>query len=152
MSDTPKLPDECKRLLDNRWMIVLLKSDLSDYTAMAIGRGSENEVRARKAINRAIKTVPENQLTGDFEPSQALTRLPQKVLGLGEPRMITHRFLSIAELPDDMADAFEAFKLSIMQHRLAGWREVSASDVVNALVVLQSLAAEAGETSSEATV
>lgn len=81
MSTTPKLPDECKRLLDNGWMIVLVKSELSDYTAMAIGPRSDDEVRAIRAVNRALKTIPVNQFTGDFEPSQALTMLPEKVFG-----------------------------------------------------------------------
>lgn len=81
MSNTPKLPDECKRLLDNGWVIALVKSDLGDYTAMAIGTKSEDECRAVRAINRALRTIPENQLTGDFEPSQALTSLPEKVFG-----------------------------------------------------------------------
>lgn len=81
MSDTPKLPDECKRLLDNGWMIVLCKSDaLGDYTAMAVRTG-----KAVRAINRALKTIPNNQLTGDFEPSQALTRLSAKVFGCEVP-------------------------------------------------------------------
>lgn len=81
MSTTPKLADECKRLLDNGWMIVLVKSPLSDYTAMAIGPGSDDELRAIKAVNRALRTIPSSQFTGDFEPSQALTTLPEKVFG-----------------------------------------------------------------------
>lgn len=83
MSTTPQLPDECKRLLDNGWMIVLVKSVVSDYTAIAIGPRSDDEIRAIKAVNRAIKTIPERQITGDFEPSQALTLLTEKALGCG---------------------------------------------------------------------
>lgn len=62
-------------------MIVLFRGEMQDYTAVAIGRQSENEIRAIKAVNRAIKTIPDNQLTGDFEPSQSLTRLTDKVFG-----------------------------------------------------------------------
>lgn len=62
-------------------MVVLLKSELSDYTAIAIGSGSEDELRVFRAVNRVLKNVPENQFTGDFEPSQALTLLPEKVFG-----------------------------------------------------------------------
>jgi hypothetical protein len=46
---------------------------------------------------------------------------------------------SLPELPDDMTDAFEAFKLSILRHKLAGWTEVSADDVVAALSALKHL-------------
>lgn len=81
VSTTPKLPDECKRLLDNGWIIVLRKSALEDYVAMAIGSQSNVERRVTQAVGLAMLSIPDNQLTGDFEPSQALTRLPEKVFG-----------------------------------------------------------------------
>lgn len=81
MSDTPKLPDECKRLLDNGWMIVLVKSAIGDYAATALGSDSNAERRAVKVVGLAMEAIPENQLTSDFEPSQALTRLTDKVFG-----------------------------------------------------------------------
>ena len=46
---------------------------------------------------------------------------------------------SLPALPDDMADAFEAFKLSILRHKLAGWSEVSADGVIAALSALKHL-------------
>ncbi|MGD9646509.1 MAG: hypothetical protein AB7U73_12410, partial [Pirellulales bacterium] len=46
---------------------------------------------------------------------------------------------SLPQLPDDMADAFEAFKLSILRHKLAGWTDVSVDDVVAALSALKHL-------------
>ncbi|MBX9788505.1 MAG: hypothetical protein K2Y37_06280 [Pirellulales bacterium] len=46
---------------------------------------------------------------------------------------------SLPALPDDMADAFEAFKLSILRHKLGGWSEVSADDVIAALAALKHL-------------
>lgn len=81
MSTTAKLPDECKRLLDNGWMIVLVRSVLGDYTAMAVAPRSEDEMRVIGAFKRALKTIPDSQLTGDFEPSQALAALTDKVFG-----------------------------------------------------------------------
>lgn len=81
MSDTPKLPDECKRLLDNDWMVVLYKSEMQDYAAVALNPRQYEQLRAMKAVNRAIRTIPDGQLTSDFEPSQALTRLTEKVFG-----------------------------------------------------------------------
>ena len=54
VSDTLKLPDECKRLLDNGWMIVLMKSPLSDYTALALSQKSDVEVRATRAVCKAV--------------------------------------------------------------------------------------------------
>lgn len=39
-------------------------------------------------------------------------------------------------LPPDMADAYESFKLSILRHRLDGWREVSRLDALDAAGML----------------
>jgi hypothetical protein len=66
MSDTPKLADECKKLLDNGWRIQLFRNELGSYTATAT-------VRIRNAQNHVV--------TDDFEPSQALYRLTEKVFG-----------------------------------------------------------------------
>lgn len=68
MSDTPKLADECKRLLDSGWRIQLFRNRLGSYTARATSGGGR-EGRIRKVI------------TDDFEPSQALYRLTEKVFG-----------------------------------------------------------------------
>ena len=49
-------------------------------------------------------------------------------------------FAELPELPDDLADAFEQFKLAILNHKLAGWSEVSRSDVLGVLASLKMLA------------
>ncbi len=46
---------------------------------------------------------------------------------------------SLPELPDDLMDAFESFKLSILRHKLAGWADVAADDVLAALSALKQL-------------
>jgi hypothetical protein len=46
---------------------------------------------------------------------------------------------SLPELPDDLMDAFESFKLSILRHKLAGWVDVAADDVIAALSALKQL-------------
>ncbi|HEX3999059.1 MAG TPA: hypothetical protein VHX65_10945 [Pirellulales bacterium] len=49
-------------------------------------------------------------------------------------------FANLAELPEDLAEAFESFKLSIVRHRLAGWHEAARDDVLAALDALRELA------------
>ncbi|MEM8864017.1 MAG: hypothetical protein AAGF31_00535 [Planctomycetota bacterium] len=49
-------------------------------------------------------------------------------------------FANLPDLPDDLADAFEQFKLVILNHKLAGWAEVSRDDVLAALESLKQLA------------
>lgn len=70
MSDTPKAADEVKKLLDNDWTVLLYKNQLGSYTAVALKPGDD------------LDDLPadSNQITDDFEPSQALYRLTEKCL------------------------------------------------------------------------
>jgi hypothetical protein len=49
-------------------------------------------------------------------------------------------FENLPELPRYLADAFENFKLAILNHKLSGWRDVSADDVLTVLNALKELA------------
>ena len=49
-------------------------------------------------------------------------------------------FESLAELPDDLAEAFEAFKLAILRHKTESWQQISRDDVLASLDALKELA------------
>lgn len=49
-------------------------------------------------------------------------------------------FERLGELPADLAEAFEAYKLAILRHKLAGWAEISRDDVLASLEALKQLA------------
>jgi len=49
-------------------------------------------------------------------------------------------FENLPSLPRDLADAFEGFKLAILNHKLAGWRDTSLDDVLTVLDALKQLA------------
>jgi hypothetical protein len=49
-------------------------------------------------------------------------------------------FESLGELPDDVADACERFKLVILKHRREGYRDISCEDLVASLEALVQLA------------
>jgi hypothetical protein len=49
-------------------------------------------------------------------------------------------FENLPALPRDLADAFENFKLAILNHKLSGWRDVSADDILTVLNALKQLA------------
>jgi hypothetical protein len=75
MSDTPKLADECRRLLDNGWEIKLWRNPLGSYTARArIPMYNTDRNPEEATIYKAVTT-------DDFEPSQALYRVTKKCLG-----------------------------------------------------------------------
>jgi hypothetical protein len=54
-------------------------------------------------------------------------------------------FASLVDLPDDVADAVERFKLLILKHRSEGWRELPCDDLVAALDALRQFALAAGD-------
>jgi hypothetical protein len=49
-------------------------------------------------------------------------------------------FEHLGKLPDDLAEAFESFKLAILAHKLTGWAEISCGEVLAALDALKQLA------------
>ena len=49
-------------------------------------------------------------------------------------------FAELAELPDDLATAFEDFKLAILHHKMSGWKEISQADVLASIDSLHALA------------
>jgi len=68
---------------------------------------------------------------GDDDADDAPTARPAKT----NPRAT----VAVDDLPDDLADAFEQFKLAIIGHRRGGWRETSPEAVIECLEALRDL-------------
>lgn len=49
-------------------------------------------------------------------------------------------FENLAELPEDVADAFDRYKLAIIRHRNAGWKEIGLEELLGSLEALKALA------------
>lgn len=49
-------------------------------------------------------------------------------------------FANLAQLPDDVAEAFEAYKLAILRHKTDSWRMISRDDLLASLDSLKALA------------
>jgi hypothetical protein len=49
-------------------------------------------------------------------------------------------FEDLAELPEDVAEAFEQMKLAILRHKAAGWAEISRDEALGMLDALKELA------------
>jgi len=59
-----------------------------------------------------------------------------------EPALALVRpFEDLPELPDDLADAFDQLKLSILTHKRNEWKEVALQDVIDTLEAFKALAA-----------
>ena len=56
------------------------------------------------------------------------------------PAASVRPFENLPALPDDLKEAFELFKLAILSHKISGWTEISAEQVVSVLESLKRLA------------
>ena len=56
------------------------------------------------------------------------------------PHVAPRPFAHLAEMPDDLGEAFEAFKLAIIRHKFAGWQAIGRDDLVAAIDALRELA------------
>jgi hypothetical protein len=48
-------------------------------------------------------------------------------------------FENLAPMPSDLNEAFELFKLAIINHKLSGWRQIGSDDVIDVLESLKKL-------------
>ena len=58
----------------------------------------------------------------------------------GETAQPVRPFERLADLPADVSEAFEAYKLAILHHKLDGWRDISCLDLIGSLEALKQLA------------
>ncbi len=74
----------------------------------------------------------------EFDETSSEIDLPSDPL---EPvEQAVRPFADLPELPADLAEAFDTFKLAILRHKLDGWNQVSRSDVLASLESLKQLA------------
>ena len=78
---------------------------------------------------------------GDDERAAAPggTALEWEVPVTGEAAPLVRPFENLPELPDDLAEAFDAMKLAILHHKQDGWQRTSAGDVLRTLDALKAL-------------
>lgn len=109
----------------------------------------EDRARGAKAAHRNGKSGPDHSQGPDFGGERGREFDPKKAAkgGKHESSVLreTHAqpvrpFEELPELPDDLSEAFELFKLSLLRHKLSGWREVALDDVLSCLEGLKRLA------------
>src|SRR5262249_46087865 len=55
------------------------------------------------------------------------------------PVELIRPFENLPDLPDDLAEAFDAMKLAILRHKRDGWKEIAAAEVLRTLDALKAL-------------
>jgi len=100
-----------------------------------------------ETVAESLATVRDAE-AADLEPAEPSTLEMEEAaeseasdLPLDQPAVEPIRpFENLPELPPDFSEAFELFKLAILNHKLSQWREISLGDVVAALESLKQLA------------
>ena len=114
--------------------VIEAELDEDSYASLADqqkeGDFNENAADAEaEAVNR--ETAPSDS-SGEGESDSSASSEPS------EPRV--RPFEQLGELPDDVAEAFEQFKLVILSHKLTGWETISQDDMLASLDALKVLA------------
>jgi hypothetical protein len=148
--------------LQNDWSVAQMRAKRSETFGDA---EQVADAHAEWVENETVEPLPEERITGtvarvrdfsgdkgnDFEHEPEESASPASN-GAGASRIASppdrkskpqkagsQPFANMPELPDDLAGAVESFKLAIVRHRLSGWREVRAADVLAALDALREL-------------
>ena len=74
------------------------------------------------------------------QKSSALVAAHEVDAPAGEPVTLVSPFRNVENLPGDLGQAVEAFKLAILRHKAAGWQETSCDSVLTSLEALKQLA------------
>lgn len=92
---------------------------------------------------------------GDEEPGAAVAPAAGDAMPGGEGESETAEppvrpFENLPEMPDDLADAFDQFKLAVLKHKRSHWEEITLQDVLRALDALKTLAAAPADDEGQA--
>jgi hypothetical protein len=127
---------ESERPLDEE----IVTADLDEDVDPAVAR----EAAAQRVPDSLAEVqgppIPEGADFGDEDEGGTRARKEDAGREAEETIPLVRPFANLAELPDDLAEAFEAFKLAILRHKAEGWRQVTLDDVMGALESLKQLA------------
>jgi hypothetical protein len=140
--------------LNRSQITAIIKLSRDDVPAEAVEE-AQRRIEAGETITsaEADRMIEASRLESDFPNEQesglfdeADSDEPDHLASAGKP--ITepvpfelHRpFANLPSLPADVSDAFEAFKLCVLRHKLAGWQEITRGDLCATLDALKELA------------
>lgn len=127
---------ESERPLDEEIVVAEIDEDIDP----ALARDPAAKRMPEQLAEVQGRPIPEGPDFGDEGETAAHARSDATAESAEETIPLVRPFANLAELPDDLADAFEAFKLAILRHKADGWRQISLDDVMGALNSLKELA------------
>lgn len=107
----------------------IVVAELDEDVAVALDTSSSQSVATRVDSVRD----PDETFEPDFGEEDSVTLKDDD-----EPRI--RPFSELPELPSDLSQAFEAFKLAILHHKMDDWQQVTRDDVISTLEALKELA------------
>lgn len=125
-----------------------LEAELDDDGENEIaGSGAVEQVRAPRDAAAEQDLDDDNADNGDDERSPFHdgdeSSAPSSVAAAAHQQAAAEPvrpFANLPSLPADVSDAFEAYKLCILRHKLGGWSEISQNDLLASLDALKELA------------
>jgi hypothetical protein len=107
-----------------------------DFSPLSEAVESDREERDRIGTSGPYAEGPD---FGDEDADSAGTSSEDDVpFDMENQDPLVSPFASLPELPGDMADALEQFKLAIVRHRASGWDEISQEDALRVVDALRS--------------
>jgi hypothetical protein len=102
---------------------------------------------ARSGDSAGGETRPRREKSDDEVEEGAETAAARPRVAAPDP---VRPFVELPQLPDDVAEAFESFKLAILRHKGTGWKGISRDDLLASLDALKELALAPSGDESEA--
>ena len=142
--ETHGTPPEQQQAEVQQERVSLEESLASEETGEVPGSGETDEEPSVKATTATIKAPEGEAQPQSKEPSKEPSKESQAKTSAaeGEASSVakqTRAKVDVESLPDDVAEAFECFKLAIIAHRQEGWQETTPESVVACLDALKVL-------------
>jgi hypothetical protein len=117
-------------------------SELDEDATAPDGEAASAAVGAAKTAQTPPWEAPVNDAEGSDEESAESTDDESDESAAAAPKSKSRKSLAVDvdDLPDDLADAFEQFKLAIIAQRRLGWSETTPAAVMECLDALRELA------------
>ncbi len=122
-SERPRAADV---VAEERDADVQLPADVSGAYAEVQGPRHEGPDFGDGEADGASRSVSTSESSGDREYSPPPIELVQP-------------FAALPEMPDDLAEALETFKLALLRHKTEGWAQVSRDDALRVIEALRAL-------------
>jgi hypothetical protein len=125
----------------------LITSELDDGFVALVSDDEDEQSRYEDGASGPIAEGPDfgdEDPFSDNDPSRIQAATPQSAgddfLEGSEAIVRENPFASLGELPPDLAEAVEQFKLAIIRHRASSWIDISQSKMLNVIDALRAFA------------